>query len=216
MAYRLLSLALSETRPRLGEFNVIALEMSKFNIIPIKLKKTEIVTPSGDIVWDLGRITVAEEIERDPFILGKNTVYITNDCRLSNETVNLPSILNEYSTVDVEDFFKKKTERFAIVKVKEVSNIQLKTDDISNVKSKLDIYIQGADRSITLLNKDYRWVQYWQWQVQQKSTDHIRIDMQRYANLLNRKDKKLYLILYKHYFEKDNTIETWIAGMHWL
>ncbi len=216
MAYRLLSLALSETRPGLGEFNVIALEMSKYNIIPIKLKRTEIVNPSGDIVWDLGRITVAEDIDRDPFILGRNTVYITSNCRLSNETVNLSSILNEYSTVDVEDFFRKNTERFAIVKVKEVSSIQLKTDDISSVKSKLDIYIQGIDRSITLLNKDYRWVKYWQWEVQQKSNDQIRADMQRYANLLNRKDKKLYLILYRHFFEKGNTIETWIAGMHWL
>ena len=216
MAYRLLSLAISETRPGVGEFNVIALEMSKFDIIPISLRKENIITSSGEIVWDLGRVTIAEDIERDPFSLGKNTVYKANDCHLSDEAVNLRSLLDEYSTVDIEDYFGNSAERFAIVKVRVVDKILLSPDKTSFFKSRLVVYIQGIAEPKNLLNKDYRWVNYWHWQTQQKNSDQIRTDMLRYANLLNRNDKKLYLILYKHHFEKDNRHEIWIAGMHWL
>ncbi len=217
MEYSFLSLAMTETKPGTGDFNVIAMDMHSYKLIPIKLSKNEIITPGGQVIWDVGRITVVDRVQRyvnyetDP----RNVVYVASNCRLSEEGVNLKRILEEnISSADV--FYSSPSGRFAIVKVNDVSQLLVERRSIEAMpQCKMTVSISGSKRAYkTLLNKDYRWVNYWLWKYDQENNGGLEADYNRYVQILNRRGKTLYLILYRHYFRQDNRI--WIAGMHWL
>ena len=214
MANDFLALSISEKQPGTGKFNVIAMDTFRYRLYPIRLKKNEIISSDGRIIWDVGRITTAEsvEMESESTTDSRNFECVVKNCRLSDEPVNLKRILEENST-DYQDFLNSPNMRFAIVKAREVLSIQLekRTED---ERPTCRIRVSFGSYNDKLLNKDYRWVNYWLWQYDHCSEAQLEENCSRYLQLLNRRGKTLYLILYRHYFK--NGPQKWIAGMHWL
>lgn len=208
MAIKLLTLAITETKPRTGEFHVIALEMDSKTIIAINLQKEEIVSKSGVIYWDIGYITIVEDCR----LISpgqKNKVYKSSGTQLGeNYLKNLSGLLDSMSKSGPE-FFQNTNKTFAVVKVKNLRNI---TNEITQdvFKSRISVEIAGVDKVQTLLNKDYRWLKYWQWVLKNGS---YKKKIEGYLRLANNSDKTIYLILYRFTFP--NNQNHWIVGVHW-
>ena len=81
-------------------------------------------------------------------------------------------------------------------------------------KSYMRVKIDGDKQERTLLNKDYRWVEYWKWICSKSNEELLDAKRSKYMKLFNDPSKTLYLILYRRKFP--NKYWYWIAGMHWL
>lgn len=222
MSYQILSLAIAEMDPRVpGEFTILGMEMKRRSIRPFLLSKEEIIAPNGDVRWDLGRITdvgsVQEYLKEHTNKL--NMSYIPSNCRLSEASVDLHQLLEEKKESASDFFTKTNKSRYAIVKVSHVSDITVVPSEKNPHPScKMVVRFQGASNDESLLNKDYRWVNYWVRQYEKNNSEQNKAlfdeSRKRYIALLNSKKKNLYCILYRHFFINNSNI--WIAGMHWL
>ena len=214
MTRKFLALSISEKQPESERFNVIAMETSEYQMYPIRLEKNDIIDRDGIIIWDLGRITSAESVVRynEPGQDPRNTEFLATNCCLTDEKVFLKRMLEENLT-DITEFYNSPGMRFAIVKARGVLDIQLQKTG-SNARPICRMQVSCGESSYPLLNKDYRWVNYWLWKYAQESEEQLEDDRNRYLQLLNRRDKSLYLILYRHFYAERS--EVWIAGMHWL
>lgn len=205
-----LTLAMSEAKPGQGEFTVVAGKENSGILAPIYLEKSEITSCDGSIYWDIGSVTRADVVKYIP----KNT-----DTKNVGYKANHPEVIKKYDEYELKNFlldrvgsyesFKSNQARFIIVKVKEVKNFNVAVIN-GTLKCRMDVVLTGSNDSVSLLNKDYRWVTYWQ----HVSDEEKEVCVNRYMTLLNRTDKTLFLILYKHYYS--NGPAHWIAGMHLL
>ena len=222
MSYQILSLAIAEMDPRVpGEFTILGMEMKRKTICPFLLSKEDIIAPNGDIRWDLGRITnvgsVQEYLKEHTNKL--NVSYIPSNCSLSESLVDLPQILEEKKESATDFFTVSNKSRYAIVKVSHVNDITVvPSEKYPHPSCKMNVRFQGSSRNESILNKDYRWVNYWVRQYERNNNEQNKAQFdesrKRYIELLNSKKKNLYCILYRHFFSDGFNI--WIAGMHWL
>lgn len=215
---RYLSLALSETTPGTGKFNLIAMDMDRYELVPLSLQKSEIITPGGEIFWDLGRMTAVGKSDKctekrtDP----RNVSVKPQECHLLPDSVNLRGLLEE-NLSDATQFFMDHSpeNRFAIVKASKVVEIRSGHSKYDGtLKCRMKLQLKGLNETSQLLNKDYRWVKYWQWHDENGTLENQEEISSRYCRLLNDGKKNVYLILYRHFFTKGDMV--WIAGIHWL
>ena len=214
MAFDFLTLSMTEKQPGAESFNVIAIEVSSYQLHPIRLGKNEIISEDGKIIWDIGRITTAETAYLDSEHVSdpRNAECLVTNCSLSDQKVKLKRILDDNIT-PISQFIDYPDIRFAIVKASDVLDIILEKSD-EDPRPKCRLQVSFGNSSYTLLNKDYRWVNYWVWQYAQNDEERLEENKRRYLQLLNRRGKSLYLILYRHYYQTHPAV--WIAGMHWL
>lgn len=213
-----LTLAITETQPQTGQFNVIAMEMRSQNIVPIHLDKEQIVSSTGEIFWDIGFVTSVNGSIQRKYLGNDNSPFVINGSTKfgANRINTLKAIFDAKSTTP-QTFFDNDKQRFCILKINKVENLAIyfdKKSETENIKNYLSVYVGGMpayQNPISLLNKDYRWINFWIWVCK---NDAFEEKKKKYLKLLNRKDKELYLILYRHHFKTGS--QHWIVGMHWL
>ena len=210
--YEFLTLAIREkdpTKPQ-DDFDVVVMNRGDKRIYSFTLEKNEIVSPSGEIFWDIGFATRVKDVKKQ--IDGKliPSGYIDKE----DATDRLKNIL-ELKSKNPELFFQNKNIDYAIVRVSDIFDITVSKRDDGKMQSRITVTINGlpaAEGKITLLNKDFRWIKYWSYIYE---IDRVEEKKQQYIKLLNKKSKALYLLLYRHTFP-DGKKNHWIAGMHWL
>lgn len=208
-----LSLAITETQPNTGKFNVIAMETRSQNIIPFNLVKEQIVSKKGEISWDIGFITSVYGNITEYKSNYNITYLIDGETKLGENKINSIRNILEAKSINPANFFENEKQRYSIIKINKVHDLYIKKD-ADNIKHYLSVYIMGTPaykNPLPLLIKDYRWINFWNWVCKE---DIFIEKRKKYINLFNRKDKSLYLILYRHYYENKSLF--WIAGMHWL
>lgn len=217
--FEFLTLAITETTVNTGKFNVIAMETKSQNIVPFGFNKEHIISETGEVFWDIGFTTIVGERPKRKYTNNDSSPFVLNGSAELNQNKisSLKSILDAKSASGLE-FFENEKLKFCVLKVSKVENINCKIDNsgtVENIKHYLSFYVNGlsVDKSpISILNKDYRWKNYWNWIY---ANDNYEEKKKKYLKLLNRRDKNLYLILYRHTFKTGET-SNWIVGMHWL
>lgn len=208
--YEFLTLAISEIKPKTDNIGVAVMDMQtkKFHIF--FLDKKDIISQTGEIFWDIGFITTMKNVTAYNGRLVPSGFVCIKDARR-----NLKTIL-EAKSLNPERFFSNDKETFAIVRVSAVKNITVKKNDDDIIQSRMEININGLPLSVEVnrwfLNKDLRWIKYWS---HIYDTDKLQDKRSHYIKLLNKKNKTLYLLLYRHTFVGGSK-NHWIAGMHWL
>ena len=213
----MLTLSIAEAKPETGEFNINCLHIAltlKGKLLSFEKRKSEIFDSEGNAVWDLGKITVVEDVQLNQYEK-RNQIYNTVGSvkLLDRKEVTkdqlkkaLEANLVEYST------FKEDSQMvYAIVKPQKVIDIDKDTSKDSP-KQRMRLDFGGKYRDVVLLNKDYRWVNYWN----RIPDDIIYTRQDMYEKMFNSSDKELYLIVRKYYFSGQEKPKRWITGMHWL
>ena len=206
-----LTLAITETTPGAGKYNVIAMNCRTREIIALELEHDEIITAQGFIIWDIGKITAVRSLDRlwrstNP----RNELYKPSGCNLIEDKVLLKDVLED-SLTSPTDFFDGVGPSFTVFKVRKVNEIIVGQEINNNFKCRVTLSLYDDNQNERkLLNKDYRWVNYW-YHVNAKD---LKQAQNRYVKLLNKKGKNLYIIVYRHFFKAGPN--SWIAGMHWL
>ena len=209
--YEFLTLAIREKDPSKphDDFGVVVMDMESKKIYSFTLEKNEIVSPSGEIFWDIWFITRVKDVNRKSDGKLIPSGYIDK----KDATCILKNIL-ELKSKNPERFFQNMNIDYAIVRVSNVSDITVCEND-GKMQSRITVTINGLPASYRLnplLNKDFRWIKYWSYIYE---IDRVEEKKQQYIKLLNKKSKALYLLLYRHTFP-DGKKNHWIAGMHWL
>lgn len=209
--YEFLTLAIQEKDPSKpqDDFGVVVMDMQSKRIHSFILEKNEIVSPSGEIFWDIGFITRVKDVDKKADGKLIPSGYVDK----KDATSALKNIL-ELKSTNPEQFFKNLNIDYAIVRVSNVSDITVEEKD-GKMQSRITITINGLPVEcgpIHLLNKDFRWIKYWR---HIYKIDAVKEKKRQYIKLLNRKNKTLYLLLYRHNFYNGKKLH-WIVGMHWL
>lgn len=213
-----ITLAITEVKPQANDFNVIAMETKSQTIVPIHLLREQIITSSGDIYWDIGFLTSVNGSIQRKSIGNDNSLFIVNgSSKLGENKTNSLKTVFEAKSNTPQTFFDNEKQRFCILKISKVDNISTMTgkeSDTDKIRHYLSVYVNGLPaykNPISILNKDYRWINFWNWVCK---NDAFNEKKKQYLQLLNRKDKDLYLIIYRHQFRAGSRY--WIVGMHWL
>jgi hypothetical protein len=206
--YQVLTLAMTETQPGTGKFHVIGMEMSKRYIFKMELKKEEIITKAGSINWDIGWITEVSSIKKGESN-GKNISYTVFGSKISENYMNKMYDLLDTQSKSAADIDNPNV-TFSVVKVKHLDNI-LSSKSGGVFKTYVNVELVGKSKIQRILNKDYRWLNFWLWI---DNTPDAQIKKDYYVRLINSSDKTLFLILHKYYFEEDKKV--WIVGSHWI
>ena len=209
--YEFLTLAIREKDPSKpqDDFGVVVMDMQSKRIHSFTLEKNEIVSPSGEIFWDIGFITRVKDVDKKADGKLVPSGYVDK----KDATSTLKTIL-ELKSKNPEQFFRNWNIDYAIVRVSKVSDITVEEKD-GKIQSRITVTLNGLPASYRLdplLNKDFRWIKYW---THIYNIDAVEDKKQQYLKLLNKKSKTLYLLLYRHTFYSGKKLH-WIAGMHWL
>lgn len=204
-----ITLAIRETNP--NNFAVLALDVKQDEIRSFALKHAEIIDKSGRVFWDIGKETEVEEVSHDVCRNGNVEWHAAGRVKLGKDKTRELKQIFEKKSVRCPSFFKNNDEKFAVAKVIELVDISVEP---GGEKSYMRVKIDGDKQERTLLNKDYRWVEYWKWICSKSNEELLDAKRSKYMKLFNDPSKTLYLILYRRKFP--NKYWYWIAGMHWL
>ena len=218
--YQFLTLAITETFVHTGEFNVIAMGMKSQTIIPISLTKEQIVSETGEIFWDIGFVTNVDKIperkvdkynnsnENHPYI-------VTGSVNLGDNKSHMLKAILDAKSKSCNDFFSNEKHRFCIVKSNKLEDMSIynKQGD-----KELRHYIKvrvgrlpAYENPKNIRIKDYRWINFWNWIYKNQIYEEKK---KKYLKLFNKKEKELFLILYRHKFQENS--QYWVVGLHWF
>lgn len=206
---KFITLAMTETRK--NQFAVLALDVGSEQIYSFDLEYADIVDKSGRIFWDIGKETEVERVI--PVGSSKVNMQYHAEGRVvlgRDRTKDLKPIFEKEASV-CRLFFYDKNETFAVAKMARLHDLTFVPD---KGKSYMRLEIKGDRREKIMLNKDYRWLEYWKWILGKNNEDLLDEKRNKYIKLFNERSKTLYLILYRHKFAYNSRY--WIAGMHWL
>lgn len=200
---RLLTVGISETYG--NKFKIIAIHQDeKFNSRFISLDVNKF-HKDGNPTWDnLAFTEVDELIDKS----GNGEI-----CQIKGDE----KIVDRVSKDDLKKIFLKhkeswksfnrnKDKRYTVIKVDYIDNIFY---DSKKKNHRMNIVSNGEEIK-DLLNKDYRWIQYWNHYI-----DKYEEKSKYYKDYLNKTDKEIYLVIYKHKF-KHGGYGRWIVGLHCL
>lgn len=212
--YKFLTLAISEGNPLKKDFYVRTYDLKSKNFVTLKLEKNEIILKSGEILWDIGYITYVDEITDSNIKYNKVYEKPQNPKLGDNKLGNLKGFL-EVKSQEINEFLNNERKNYSILKINELMDIEV--IDYGN-KCYLNIigaHVSNNGGKLKVLNKDYRWVNYWTWVYNKGYLDDRK---NKYLQLLNKKERDLYALLYRHTFVRNNiqSRNFWIAGIHWL
>lgn len=215
--HEFLTLAITETDPVKKDFSVVAMEIKSKNITSFNLKKADIVSLQGEIFWDIGFTTLVKDVI-NPSSENRYRRTVAGVQLGQNKMHELKKILEAKST-NPKDFFENQNRDYGIVKVSKIQDIENRSDNINYKeevqKHDLVVYISGMPDHLSphrLLNKDYRWVKYWNYIL---NSNNYETKKKQYLKILNSKNKTMFLILHRRKFKNGST-NFWIAGIHWL
>lgn len=210
MSKLLLTLAIKEMKPKSNKFLVVVLELNENKIVSIPLKREEIVDQQGTVYWDIGFLTSVEDY-RVHNEYGEEQLEIIGRPELRKNRINDLKGNFEKRAEKAQEFFLNPNSKYAIAKVKRVTQIY-ERNERNYLKVDFTHIVPAIGTGVELLCKDYKWVKYWTWVNKQGKTEEA---INRYMNLLNSRNKDLYVLLYRHKF-KDGRQMYWVSGMHWL
>lgn len=211
----LLTLSIAQTKPNQNSFYIITLDLKNQNYIAISLDSKDIVSKSGEIFFDIGFVSQVTYLRpKYPSKNYLNMVYIASDVSiLENKFDELKNILDAKSATQL-DFFDNKKKQFSILKVNKINDI-FYTESSGYFKHKVNVTIMGlpvANNTKTLLVKDFRWINYWDWTIDR----NIYVEKKtKYLNMFRKRDRELYLVLFR-YHKKDGSSYELITGVHWI
>ena len=209
------SLGITEAQPGTGNFKIEAINVRTLTIDTLNLTKDQIREKNGISHWDLGYLTEVDCVQKSDD--KKNITYSILGKSVLKEKVNLKEWLED-NLSDLDDFLANRNNTSCIIKVEHVDEIEVNRklyNSQSVIKCRLAITCKSKSgiKNTTLLNKDYRWITYWSYILNEKP-DYFNEAKIRYQNMLNDKSKDLYLVLYRYHF-KDGFNE-WITGIHFI
>ncbi len=207
-----ITLAITETKPNSNQFNIVAYRKDSNSLEMFDLKEDQIISESKEIMWDIAfssRLSDTPTPYRDN--RGNVEYTIKNNAKLGvNVSHDLKYMLESFSK-NAHNFFSDQNIKFCVLKVSEVKNISITTESDGNNKHYLEVCSDSFIRSRKILIKDLRWKKYWDEMYKNDKYEEVSF---KYLDILNKKDKDLYLILYRRTFS--NSSFYWITGVHLL
>lgn len=197
-----LTISISETRR--FEYKVVTVCKQDSRFYALNITEDQFVNNDGSIAWDLFGWTKA------------NLDYIGRG--LYRPKGAPPEVVNYMSKEKMKYFFNQldvELETFldddcqleyGVIKVNEVREIQ--PPYTSDNMTKQRVQIVSGNTSRTLLNKDYKWLNYWE----NVDEEQIQDKIEHWHRVLNQEDSSVYAVLYRHQFR--NNAQKWICGFH--
>ena len=155
----LLTLAITESKPNL-EYKVLAMdiECNKFYDMDLKLDE---ISKDNKILWDLGGITSVDRLDLASSY-NNNLVY---------KPLGNIKFIKSCSRKELKDLFKKNSidlKKFynedithGIIQIDYLDDISIPGYRDGVFKSYIKVTAQGYQKREGILNKDYRWLNYW-------------------------------------------------------
>ena len=232
----LMTLAIAETSK--DKYAIIAVDTESLRFYVVDgLEKEQIVSANNDFYWDIGAVTRIS----NPQIKGDKIWLKGQYCEMVKpfDRNAFKKMLKGLST-EKSDFFENKKKPIDVVRFHKVVRIwsdkgwRPTTSYIGGQMKRshrLEAYVwakkskgrkvddygvddpSGDYAAIEILNKDFRWVQYWNWI---ESTDGDKEDKRKkYMGMLNAPRFDKFFVMYRFYPKSGKEVE-WIGGVHVL
>lgn len=196
----LLTLSISETWE--NNYKVVAYNIDKHQFHALKIHESKFFNPDGSNAWDLFGVTSVEGL--------KPTSGEFMD------PIGLPRVVNYYNKKEMIDFFNRKqmpANRFfsgrfdyGIIKADSITKIHLPIIH-EKLSQKIDFF-SGSYKYPNVLNKDFKWLQYWN----QLPKDEYEEKILQWTNYFKENNNEIFLVL--HYYSRYQY--RWIVGFHCL
>jgi hypothetical protein len=208
----LLTLAISESDPTQGKYKIVTMDIRSKSFYDMDLKLDEI-SKGNNILWDIGGVTSADRLDIT-YDRNKNYLYHPEGSIKFIKYFNrneLKSIF-EKNCISLKKFYEEDI-KHSIVKIDYLDDIQPPSYDSRNIfKSYIIVTAQGYTPDKPILNKDLRWINYWE-HIYDKKRENDKIKY--FKTLINDSiEQDTFLIMYKHNYK--NGAGRWIEGFHWL
>lgn len=204
--YRLLTLAIAETKIDKDEFKVVTYDLDARRIISLDLSEKEIRPLDGKVNWDLFAITEVENITDT----NDSDIYIPGGVK---------GVKDYYGKEDMKRFFRRNKMsikdfstsniNYGIGMIELVKDISFKSND--GIIEKTYIKLNADEYPGKLLIKDEKWLSYWKTVKEEENLDKKEL----WIKYLNDINKQIYVVLYRRNFSGGGS-SWWIAGFHCL
>lgn len=209
----LLVIAISEEKPK--EFKIIAIDIKDEIFYDLDLKEKDFFDRNGKPVWDLFAVTEGVRLAKSNNkykVMGKAYIkryYSAGEIKkfFASRRMTLNMFMNKIQSLDEK---RDNSPLYGIVKL---DSIRLKRPKYEGNRLKQYVIVPNrriGKGDIELLNKDYKWISYWE----NISEDLWEAKIKQWEEYLNRKDKEVYAICFSIRFS--NGRRRWIGGFHCL
>lgn len=204
--YRLLTLAISEMKK--NNFKVIVYDLDNQRFCGLQIHERDFNYEGEVPSWDLFGVTELENLtppNRGEFYtpIGKATV---------KEYYRKKEIVNFFKRRKISyKRFLNSNERYGIIKIDMIEKIDMPKRRENNGLYQRVSLITAGQRQRPILNKDYRWLNYWD----NISEDNWQDKLTKWKNYINKRDKEVFAVVNNHTFP-DGSKNKWIAGFHCL
>jgi hypothetical protein len=198
-----LTISISETGR--SQYKVVTVCKQDSRFYALNITEDQFVNNNGSIAWDLFGWTKA------------NLNYVGRS--LYRPVGTTPIVVNYMSKEEMIGFFEKikvKLKTFldvechleyGVIKVDEVLDIQPPYTSDNMTKQRVRI-VSEKYPSYPLLNKDYKWLNYWE----NVREEQMQEKIEHWHSILNHEDSSVYAVLYRHQFR--TSFQKWICGFH--
>ncbi|WP_394217563.1 hypothetical protein [Halobacillus trueperi] len=202
---KLLTLSISETWK--NNYKVVTYDMDACQFHSLQIKESQFRDKDGKIIWDLFGVTKVNQAiptQSEFSTISGQPVLVKY---LDKE--EMISFFNNYKTSAKRFFYGNAS--YGIVKVDSISKIHIPVLKNNKLTQKID-FKSGSKPFTFKLNKDFRWLKYWENVPERKIVEKIN----QWTTFLNNKNKSVYLILYHHKEYNNPKYNKWIVGFHCL
>jgi hypothetical protein len=184
-----LTLAISETFRNSNKFKIIIYDINTEAFSEEEKSEKDFFDRSGVPNWDLFHVTEV-----------KNNKEKIIDRYSKKQIINL----FKQNQISLEKFLQSTSMVYGIVKLNNFKELQ-PIDD----KFQTRVVVRSKGTNKQLLNKDYRWVKYWN----SLNKDSYEEKIIQWKNFLNNSNNEVYAVMYRHTF-RNGSKSQWIAGFH--
>jgi hypothetical protein len=183
-----LTLAISETFRNSNKFKIIIYDINTKVFSEEEKSEKDFFDAIGTPIWDLFHVTEV-----------KNNKAKIIDRYSKKQIINL----FKQNQISLEKFLQSSID-YGIVKLNNFKEVQPLDD---NFQTRVVVRSKGQNKK--LLNKDYRWVKYWN----SLNKDLYERKIIQWKKFLNNSNNEVYAVMYRHTFRNGNKSQ-WIAGFH--
>lgn len=196
---KLLTLSISETWG--NNYKIVTYNLDANMFVVLEIDQSEFRNPiSKEVYWDLFGVTYIEKYKytRDEF----------------HRPIGTPKLIEYYDRKKMVSFFEKyKMSAKRFIKGRFDYGI-IKVDQVADIKDPYLIFISdnNSEERITLKNKDYRWVKYWE----NINREQHEAKVKQWVQYINQEKNHTYLLLYHRKQFTNTRTNKWIVGFYCL
>lgn len=202
MKSELLTLSISEMWA--DSFKVIAYNLIDKKFYALRIPTKDFIRSNGTVAWDIFGVSDVEiEKEWGEFYRPSTLATVTH----YYEKPQMIALLSQLKRPSLD--FINHNMPYGVIELPEINAIQ--TPNEHDTKCRIELKLMN--KSLRLLNKDLRWIEYWKHCIGSTSGD-INQKVLQWKTYINAKGRKRFAVVY---FHKGNNYEgKWICGFHCL